>query len=178
MSFCKSPAERANISYASGREVSDQPKLLVGYYFLAFIYGGNPLIVSWMISNTGGQTKKAVLMSAYSELQTEQLTADVGNSLGNIIGPNLFKLEDKPAYTPGLQATLIIFCLLFACIGVQIGILFMMNKKKEKTRVEHGKPAKMIDLSMRRDLVVPEEEQVAANGVRLGQNGERWEVQR
>jgi hypothetical protein len=62
--------------------------------------------------------------------------------------------------------------LLFACIGVQIGILFTMNKKKEKTRVEHGKPAKMIDLSMRRDLAVPEEEQVAANGVRLGQNGE------
>ena len=27
---------------------------LGGYYLLAFLFGGNPLIVSWMVANTGG----------------------------------------------------------------------------------------------------------------------------
>jgi len=32
--------------------------LLAGYYLLAFLFAGNPLIASWIISNTGGTTKK------------------------------------------------------------------------------------------------------------------------
>lgn len=32
--------------------------LLGGYYLLAFLFAGNPLIASWIISNTGGTTKK------------------------------------------------------------------------------------------------------------------------
>jgi len=31
---------------------------LAGYYLLSFLFGGNPLIVSWIAANTGGQTKK------------------------------------------------------------------------------------------------------------------------
>lgn len=34
---------------------------LGGYYLLAFLFGGNPIIVSWMIANTAGQTKKSVI---------------------------------------------------------------------------------------------------------------------
>ena len=33
---------------------------LGGYYLMAFLFGGNPIIVSWMIANTAGQTKKSV----------------------------------------------------------------------------------------------------------------------
>ena len=33
---------------------------LAGYYLMAFLFGGNPVIVSWMIANTAGQTKKSV----------------------------------------------------------------------------------------------------------------------
>jgi hypothetical protein len=54
-----------------------QAPALAGYYLLSFLFGGNPLIVSWMISNTAGQTKKSVIMSVYQ----------AGSSAGNIIGP-------------------------------------------------------------------------------------------
>lgn len=36
--------------------------LLAGYYLLAFLFAGNPLIASWIISNTGGTTKKVKLL--------------------------------------------------------------------------------------------------------------------
>lgn len=37
---------------------SKQGALLGGYYLLAFLFAGNPLIASWIISNTAGTTKK------------------------------------------------------------------------------------------------------------------------
>lgn len=57
--------------------VLKQAPALVGYYLLAFLYGANPIIVSWIVANTGGQTKKALLMSVYN----------AGSAAGNIIGP-------------------------------------------------------------------------------------------
>lgn len=48
---------------------------LGGNYLLAFLYGENPLIVSWMTSNTAGQTKKPVIMCFYN----------AGSSAGNIV---------------------------------------------------------------------------------------------
>jgi hypothetical protein len=69
-----------------------QPVALVGYYLLAFNFGCNPLIVSWMVSlfgslsqgvhtdsqvaNTAGQTKKSVIMAIYN----------ASAAAGNIIG--------------------------------------------------------------------------------------------
>lgn len=53
-----------------------QAAALTGYYLLAFLYGGNPLIVSWMVANTAGQTKKSAIMSLYAG----------ASSAGNIIG--------------------------------------------------------------------------------------------
>lgn len=40
---------------------SKQGALLAGYYLLAFLFAGNPLIASWIISNTAGTTKKVCL---------------------------------------------------------------------------------------------------------------------
>lgn len=38
---------------AGARENFKQNVALGGYYLLAFLFGGNPLIVSWMVANTG-----------------------------------------------------------------------------------------------------------------------------
>ena len=68
----------AGLGLLYGQGVSanfNQGAALGGYYLLAFLFGGNPLIVSWMMANTAGQTKKAVLMSLYN----------AGVSAGNII---------------------------------------------------------------------------------------------
>ncbi|KAL0059067.1 hypothetical protein AAF712_014244 [Marasmius tenuissimus] len=112
--------------------------LLLGYYFLAFLYGVNPLIISWMTANTGGSTKRSVSMSGYN----------AASAAGNIIGPLLFTDDDKPLYIPGLRAVLGIFVALLGVVGLQILNLMMLNKLKERQRVRNGKPAKLHDTSM------------------------------
>ncbi|RSH85525.1 hypothetical protein EHS25_004921 [Saitozyma podzolica] len=82
-----------------------QPVALAGFYLLAFLFGGNPLNVSWMVANIAGQTKKLVVMSLYN----------AESAAGNIIGPLLFNAKDKPHYVPGVKATLGVFCGLFCC---------------------------------------------------------------
>lgn len=44
--------------YALPRTHSHQGALIAGYYLLAFLFAGNPLIVSWIVANTAGSTKK------------------------------------------------------------------------------------------------------------------------
>lgn len=90
------------------------------------------------MSNTAGTTKKSVTMMNYN----------IGSSAGNIIGPLLFNAKDKPAYKPGLKATMGIFIALMVMIGAQAAILAFLNKLKEKERVKQGMSAKVVDISM------------------------------
>ena len=53
-----------------------QSVALAGYYLLGFLFGGNTVLVTWMMANTGGQTKKTVMMVIYN----------IGSSIGNIVG--------------------------------------------------------------------------------------------
>ncbi|KAM0755202.1 MFS general substrate transporter [Meredithblackwellia eburnea MCA 4105] len=112
--------------------------LLLGYYLLSFLFAANPLIISWIVSNTGGQTKKAALISIYN----------AASSAGNIIGPQLFKSTDAPTYANGMKAVLAIFCVLIFIIGVQVVILFFLNKRKDAQRVAQGLPKRAVDMSM------------------------------
>ncbi|KAG4253884.1 hypothetical protein FPRO06_11177 [Fusarium proliferatum] len=117
--------------------------LLAAYYMLAFLFGGNPLIVSWMISNIAGTTKKSVIMSLYN----------IGVSAGNIIGPLLFSSKDAPYYKPGLTKTMGITGALIGVILLQLVNLMFLNKMQERKRVKNGKPAKIRDLSMEHHYV-------------------------
>lgn len=114
------------------------PPLLAAYYMIAFLFGANPLLVSWTISNIGGTTKRSVIMSIYN----------IGVSGGNIIGPLLFNSKDAPTYLPGLQKTMGITAALIALIGLQVINLVFLNKRQERKRVRNGKPAKIHDASM------------------------------
>lgn len=111
---------------------------LGGYYLLAFLFGGNPLIVSWIIANTAGQTKKSVIMALFN----------AASAVGNIVGPLLFKSGDAPRYAPGVLAVLIIFIVLIGLIMGQVVLLFLFNKQRERQRVAVGKPRKIHDTSM------------------------------
>lgn len=51
------------ILFAVPRGPSAHAPLLAGYYLLSFLFGGNPLIVTWIVGNTAGTTKKSVIMS-------------------------------------------------------------------------------------------------------------------
>jgi hypothetical protein len=46
------------------------------------------VIVTWLIANTAGSTKKAVVTVMYN----------IGSSAGNIIGPFLFQSKEAPYY--------------------------------------------------------------------------------
>ena len=126
------------VLYTLGRSKSLTAPLLVAYYLLAFLFGGNPLIVSWIVGNTGGTTKKSILMSLYN----------AGSSAGNIIGPLLFSKNTAPAYHPGLRSVLAIFVTLIAVTGIQFANLWFLNSLQRKKRVKNGKPADLKDHSM------------------------------
>jgi hypothetical protein len=115
-----------------------QGALLAGYYLLAFLFGGNPLIVTWIVGNTAGTTKKSVITSLYN----------AASSAGNIVGPLLFTKKDAPAYHPGIQACLGIFVALVVVVLLQWANLTVLNRLQEKRRVRNGKKAKVVDQSM------------------------------
>lgn len=52
--------------YAIPRTKGHEGALVAGYYLLAFLFGGNPLIVAWIVGNTAGTTKKSAVMSVYN----------------------------------------------------------------------------------------------------------------
>lgn len=124
--------------YALPRDNSAQGGLLAGYYLLGFLFGANPLVVTWIVGNTAGTTKKSVSMSLYN----------AAVSAGNIVGPLLFNSKDAPTYHPGLQACLGIFCALVAIVLLQWGNLWFLNKMQSRRRVRNGKSANIVDYSM------------------------------
>lgn len=132
--------------YLLGRD--DVPPLLAAYYLLAFLFSGNPLLVSWMISNIAGTTKKSVIMSLYN----------IGSSVGNIVGPLLFSSKDAPQYLPGLTKVMAITCTLIALIGMQTANLWFLNKMQERKREANGKPRKIKDSSMEHRYVNTDQE--------------------
>lgn len=126
------------ILYAVPRGNSAQGALLAGYYLLAFLFGGNPLVVTWIVGNTAGSTKKSVAMSLYN----------AASSAGNIVGPLLFASKDAPEYHPGLRACLAIFSAMAAVVLLQWANLWYLNKQQARRRVRNGKSAQVIDHSM------------------------------
>ncbi|CAK41764.1 hypothetical protein CBS63078_1310 [Aspergillus niger] len=151
------------ILYAVPRNSSTNGALMAGYYLIAFLFGGNPLIVSWIVANTAGTTKKSANMSLYN----------AAVSAGNIIGPLLFNEKDAPAYRPGLRACVGIFVALIAVFLLQWADLWVLNKMQEKRRVRNGKPAKVVDVSMQSDRMMAIEQTLEANGEEghVGANG-------
>ncbi|KAJ9312119.1 hypothetical protein DTO271D3_7561 [Paecilomyces variotii] len=126
--------------YVLPRNNSEQGALLAAYYLIAFLFGCNPLIVSWIMGNTAGATKKSIIMSIYN----------AGSSAGNIIGPLLFNATDAPAYLPGLRADLGITIAFVAVVLIQLVNLMFLNRLQARKRVANGKSAVIHDHSMDR----------------------------
>ncbi|KAK9492047.1 major facilitator superfamily domain-containing protein [Lipomyces doorenjongii] len=133
-------AQKAHVSvlYALPRSHSVQAALIVGYYLLAFLYGGNPLIVTWIVGNTAGTTKKYAILSFYN----------AASAAGGITAPLLFNKKDAPTYHPGLRACVGTFVALVAVVLIQWTNLVFPNKVQERKRLRNGKKAKVIDHSM------------------------------
>jgi predicted MFS family arabinose efflux permease len=124
--------------YALPRNHSYLPGLLTGYYLLAFNFGCINLIVSWILANTAGQTKKSTMMALFN----------AASATGAIVGPLLFDAADAPEYHSGLRSTMGVFAALFAIVLLQVGNLTLLNKLQVRRRVANGKPAHIHDHSM------------------------------
>ncbi|KAL2833910.1 major facilitator superfamily domain-containing protein [Aspergillus cavernicola] len=142
------------VLYAMPRDGSSQGALMAGYYLLASLFGGNPLIVSWIVGNTAGTTKQSVVTSLYQ----------AGAAAGNIIGPLLFNEKDAPAYLPGLRTCLGIFAALVAVVLLQWAVLVYLNRSQERRRIANGKPGKMEDRSMQQQFHQADEGLAVENG--------------
>lgn len=128
--------------YGLDRSASNQPALIAAYYLCAFLFAGNPLLLSWLVGNTAGATKKSTTLSLYQ----------AGLSAGNIVGPLLFSDDQAPRYLPGVRAVLGIFAALIGCVILQLGNLVILNKMQRKRRVRNGKSADIVDRSMETEV--------------------------
>jgi predicted MFS family arabinose efflux permease len=124
--------------YVLPRDKSHIPGLLVGYYFLAFIFGCVNLIVSWILANTAGQTKKSTMMAVFN----------AAASVGAIVGPLLFDAADAPEYRTGIRSTMGVFAGMFAIVLLQVGNLILLNRLQARRRIANNKPAYIHDHSM------------------------------
>ncbi|EFE40791.1 MFS transporter, putative [Trichophyton verrucosum HKI 0517] len=127
---------------------SSHSVLVLAYYLLACIFGGNPLIVTWIVGNTAGTTKQSIITSLYN----------AGSSTGNIIGPLLFVKEDSPRYRNGLRSVLISFIALAVVILAQVANLVVLNKLHRRSRAAEGKKANIKDVSMNEQYAEFDEE--------------------
>ncbi|KAM0788138.1 hypothetical protein ACM66B_001303 [Microbotryomycetes sp. NB124-2] len=142
--------------YALPREASKKGGLLVGYYLIAFVFSANPLLVSWLAASYAGSTKKASAFVMYQAF----------SSVGNIVGPYLFKAEEAPGYKTGLRAVLGIFIGLMVIVAVQAFNILWLNKRKADQRERNGKPRDIKDLSMQKKFAT--EEQDSSNEKQYG----------
>lgn len=75
--------------------------LLFGYYLVSFLAAITPIIFTWQVQNTAGDTKK----------KTTSAMVFIGMCIGNIVGPLLYSVDDAPLYRPGLISNLVMFVL-------------------------------------------------------------------
>jgi MFS family permease len=112
--------------------------LLFGYYLVSCLAAITPIIYTWHIQNTAGDTKK----------KCTSAMVFVGMCTGNVIGPLLYSVDDAPLYRPGLISNLVMF-ILVGIISLLIPIyLALLNKRHAMRREELGKSAVRIDESM------------------------------
>ena len=112
--------------------------LLFGYYLVSCLAAITPIIYTWHVQNTAGDTKK----------KCTSAMVFVGMCTGNVIGPLLYSVDDAPLYRPGLISNLVMFVLV-GIIALLIPMyLALLNKRHAKRREELGKSANRIDESM------------------------------
>lgn len=129
--------------YTLPRDEAHLPGLLVGYYSLAFVFGCINLIVSWILANTAGQTKKSTMMAVFN----------AASATGAIVGPLLFDAADAPEYHAGLRDTMAVFAAMFVMLLLQIGNLVLLNRFQVRRRIANNKPAHIHDHSMEEKYV-------------------------
>lgn len=136
--LCLPPVAGCAILMAVGRAPSDKAVLLTGYYIISVYPGISPLIYSWSGQNTAGDTKRKVTTAMLF----------IGASAGNVIGPHLFRPDEKPRYDRGLRTNLALFVVLAVLIIAGMFLIKFLNMRQTAKRRALGKAEIIKDLSM------------------------------
>lgn len=97
-----------------------------------------PITFSWAFANTAGHTKKTTTTGMLY----------LGLTVGNIVGPQLYRKDQAPEYTTGLTANLVVLCILTCLIVLMAVYLSYLNKKNVTRRRELGRTGEVVDLSL------------------------------
>ncbi|OLN87698.1 putative transporter C757.13-like protein 2 [Colletotrichum chlorophyti] len=119
-------------------DASQKAARLAGYYLISVYPAISPLIYSWSAANTAGDTKRKCTSAALF----------IGQSVGNVVGPLLYKPADAPKYTRGLTSNLALYCVIVVLVIVTSLYLAFLNRSHSKRRVAMGKSAVIIDTSL------------------------------
>ncbi|KAJ7772545.1 MFS general substrate transporter [Mycena maculata] len=146
--------------YTLGRDTSLRNQLLACYYVLSFFAALQPMLYTWSSQNTAGHTKKTCTTGIIF----------VAQCAGNILGPLVYKTQDKPYYKPGLVCDMICWILLAVFTLTTAGYLAWLNKRHAVRRVALGKIGNVIDTSL--ETVGEVKRRVAGHTEEKGQEAE------
>ncbi|KAJ7446263.1 MFS general substrate transporter [Mycena galericulata] len=157
------PIAGAAALYTLGRGENSRHELLGCYYVVSFFGALQPMLYTWSSQNTAGHTKKTCTTGIIF----------VAQCAGNILGPLVYKTQDKPEYKPGLVCDLICWILLSLFTLITALYLSYLNKKHAGRRVALGKFGIVVDTSL--ETVGGRNRRVAVNNSEKG--GEELEAE-
>jgi len=136
--LCLPPIVGCAILMAIPHAPSHKAPLLVGYYLISVYPGITPLIYSWSAQNTAGDTKRKCTTAVLF----------IGQSVGNVIGPQLYTAAEKPGYSRGLRSNLALYVVIIVLCAITTFYLAILNRSHAKCRVAMGKSAVIVDTSL------------------------------
>lgn len=132
------PIAGASALFVLGRGEELRGQLLACYYVLSFFTAIQPMLYTWSSQNTAGHTKKQVTTAIVF----------VAQCAGNVVGPLMYRTEDRPYYTNGLLSSIVCWVAIFVLTLITAAYLKYMNSRHAATRQRLGKAAVVIDTSL------------------------------
>lgn len=95
--------------------------LLVGIYMINCITAPLAIVYSWASANVAGSTKKIGVTSLY---------ISIGFAIGNITGPQSYRVKDAPYFQPAKVSMLATQAASFGLALVIASIYYLRNKRR------------------------------------------------
>ncbi|KAL1645419.1 hypothetical protein SLS58_003726 [Diplodia intermedia] len=95
---------------------------MVGIYLLYTYFGPYVVGIGLAQANTAGNTKKTVVFAILY----------IGYAVGNLIGPQTFRSDQAPAYTGGVVAMIVCYCVCIGLICAYWALCVVQNKQSEE----------------------------------------------
>ncbi|KAF2141017.1 uncharacterized protein K452DRAFT_251900 [Aplosporella prunicola CBS 121167] len=99
---------------------------MVGVYLLYTYFGPYISAIGLAQANTAGSTKKIVVFAILY----------IGYAVGSLIGPQTFRSNQAPAYTGGVVAMIICYCICIGLICAYWAICVVQNKRRSSLVVQ------------------------------------------